>query len=234
MGEPRALLAAGTTDASGETLLPRPFLATLSETPKGEPVRLGDLEALRYAGLQAEGSAGRLTVYAAPTSAGVATIACQAPAGAAGATFLPECERVASSVQLTSGRSLPLGPSENDARARHRTLADLDSARRTGTRRLRSAGTPDAQGRAARNLAAAYDRAARRLSEAPAGPAERGAHQAIVTSVRGIGAGYERLASAATRGDGDAYRRARAAIEQGHSSLTRALRQLGTLGYDVG
>jgi hypothetical protein len=229
-----ALLVAGTTDASGSTLLPLAFLDTLPEPPTAETVRLGELQAYRYAGLQPEGSAGSLTVYAAPTTNGVATIVCQAPAGDAGGEFLSECERVAASVQLTGGRALPLGPSEDYARALNSALADLDSARRAGSRRLRDAGTPDAQATAARRLAGAYERAAGRLSRAPAGPAERVSHQAIVTAVRGTGRAYERLGAAAARGDQDAYRRAGTAITQGEARLTRELRELDRLGYDVG
>ena len=228
-----ALLAAGTTNGSGATLLPKPFLATLREAPSGEAVQLGDLEAYRYTGLRQEGGAGRLTVYAAPTTTGVATIACQAPGGAAGDGFLTECERVAATVQLTGARALPLGPSERYARALDSTLGDLSEARRAGDRRLRSAGTPDAQARAARGLASAYERAAGRLAGAPAGPAEREAHQAIVVSVRDIQAGFRRLASAAADGNGGAYRSASNAIERGDAKLTRALRRLNTLGYDV-
>jgi hypothetical protein len=163
----------------------------------------------------------------------VATIACQAPAGPAGGEFLTDCERVAASVQLTGARALPLGPSERYARALTAALADLERGRDRNTRRLRSAGTPDAQAEAARDLAATYAAAARRLSRAPAGPAERQAHQAIVAAVRDVRSGYDRLASAAADGDGDAYGSASNAITKGNARLDRALRGLNSLGYDV-
>jgi hypothetical protein len=228
-----SVLAAGTSNGSGATLLPRAFLARLPDEPSGEPVRLGELQAYRYAGLEPEGEPGRLTLYTAPTTVGVATIACRAPAGAAAGDFLAECERVASSVELTSGKALPLGPREDYARAVNSALADLDSARQSGAGRLESAETPDAQAGAARGLAAAYERASSRLSRAPAGPAEREAHGAIVAAVRSTGSGYERLASAAGRGDEGAYQSATTAIKKGETSLTKALRRLKTLGYDV-
>jgi hypothetical protein len=228
-----ALLAAGTTNGSGRTLLPGAFLDRLPDEPSGEAVRLGELQAYRYAGLEPEGEAGRLTVYTAPTTEGVATIACQARAGPAGGEFLTDCERVAATVQLTGAEALPLGPSERYARALTAALADLEDGRTRGTQRLRSADTPDAQAQAARGLAATYATAAGRLSRAPAGPAEREANQAIVAAVRDIRSGYERLASAAADGNGDAYRSASNAITKGNTRLTRALRELNSLGYDV-
>jgi hypothetical protein len=228
-----ALLAAGTTNGSGPTLLPSAFLKRLPDQPSGEAVQLGELQAYRYAGLRPEGEAGRFTVYTAPTTAGVATIACQAPAGAVGDDFQTECERVAATVQLTGARALPLGPSERYARALDSILGDLGEARQAGDRRLRSAGTPDAQAAAARGLASAYERAAARLAGAPAGPAERDANQAIVAAVRDIRAGFQRLASAAASGDAGPYQSASNAVEKGDVKLTRALRRLNTLGYDV-
>src|SRR5687768_10395014 len=67
-------LQAGTTRATGASLLPSTFLRRLGdEPPRDDAVRLGELDAYRYSNLRPEGFDGRLTVYVAPTTAGVAT-----------------------------------------------------------------------------------------------------------------------------------------------------------------
>ena len=65
-------------DATGPTLLPASFRARLSGQPEGDPVALGDLDALRYEGLQPKGASRPVTVYAVPTTDGVATVTCSA------------------------------------------------------------------------------------------------------------------------------------------------------------
>ena len=101
---------AGMSDATGPRLLPAAFVAGLSEPPRpADRVKLGKLEALRYEGLEADGFDGRaLTVFAAPTGGGVATLACFAPPGG-GAAFRADCERVAGSLAVDGETAYPVG-----------------------------------------------------------------------------------------------------------------------------
>ena len=93
-----ATLAAGLgREARGPRLLPPALLALLERTPRREAVRLGSITALRYRNLDHRQVPGELTIYAIPTTRGVATIACSA-AGPDARERLAECEAVATTV----------------------------------------------------------------------------------------------------------------------------------------
>jgi serine/threonine-protein kinase len=231
-GQQGSGLQAGMTNGSGVTLLPKAFLATLPSEPKGEPVKMGKFQAYRYAGLKPQGSSGALTVYTVPSSGGVATTACQATAANADA-FLPECERVAASLQLTGVKAIPLGPSDEYASAVSKTLGTLDTARSSGEQKLKAAGSQKAQADAAHGLADSYGKAAGSMRTAPFGPAERTANEAIVASMSGVQHAYGRLGSAAANNDSGAYKSASSAVQKAETRLNDALKQLTPLGYQV-
>lgn len=229
----KSRLAAGQTDATGAALLPAAFVRRVQGEPEGERVKLGKLQAYRYADLRLSPPLDeRLTVYASPTTGGVATFACMASPAQAEA-FLPECERVAATTELSGVEALPLGPSKAYADAVSKMLGKLDSDRKAGLAALRRARTRPAQARAARSLSRAYRSAAGAASKAPAGPAERGANAALVRSLRRGQAAYSRLGSAAAGGDDAAYSAASRAVRRADAAVSRALQALGRLGYDV-
>jgi hypothetical protein len=231
-GQRRARLVAGQVPASGPTLLPAPLLARLpGEAPDGEPVRLGRLQALRYEGLAPRGLDGRLQLYAVPADGGVATVACSAPAGAAGQDFLRDCEGVATTLELTGAGAYPLGPSPAYARRLRTVLTTLGRARRSGTARLRRADTPDAQAAAADALETAHLRAARALDDAKVSPADAAANRALTHALEGSALAYQRAAGAARAGDDDAYAAARRALQTEQTELRSALSGLERLGY---
>ena len=229
-----ARLEAGQTDGVGPTLLPPAFLARLKSPPsRDDAVRLGSLQAYRYKGLVPEGSGDRITVYVAPTTEGVATVACAAgPSGAA--DFASECEEVAGTLELTGGKPLDLGPRGDYAKPAGAALKRLDAAAGPARRRLRAARTPSAQASAAAALQRIYARAGRELSAAPVGPYERGANSQAVAALRRIAAGYQRAAGAARRGDRGAYASAGRSVRRGGTALRRALAALAGLGYGSG
>jgi serine/threonine-protein kinase len=232
-GRPRSRLAAGMTAASGASLLPVGLLRRLDGEPRGEPVRLGALQALRYAGLRAEGIDERLTVFAAPTSGGVATVACLSPPSQAPA-FMPECERVAATADLSGEEPLALGPSPEYARGLDRALGRLETTRRGAEARLRRASTQEEQAGAARALARAYGAAAQAVSRVPAGPAELAAGRQIRRALREMADAYGRLARAASEDDGAAYGSAAREVRRAQVRLAAGLRELEALGYAVG
>ncbi len=119
------------TDATGPALLPASFLSLLDEAPpRDDAVKLGQIEAYRYEDLQPEGFDGRLTLYVAPTTDGVATVACTA-AGSAG-EFLPACEDVATGLRLVNGEVFALGADEDYLAQLDKTMggAELEAASR--------------------------------------------------------------------------------------------------------
>jgi serine/threonine protein kinase len=226
-------LVAGMVDAAGPTLLPPKLLESLGSEPQSsEAVRLGNLEALRHTGLRPQGSPTELTIFSAPTTAGVATIACVAHPAELPA-FDRECENAATTARLGRGRPLRLGPSAAYAAALSATLSRLRSARRQSRRRLTTAKTPSAQARAAATLAGVYARAERALARRRVGSFESDAHAGIRAALGGSRRAYDRLAQAARRGQRPAYAAAAGAIRRSEAGVQRALGRLEGLGYAI-
>jgi hypothetical protein len=228
----RARLVAGNVAASGPALLSAGLLDRLSGgAPQGEPVRLNDLEALRYRGLEPGELAGQLQLYAVPTTRGVATVACTAPGGAQAAGFRRDCESVAATLELAGAEPYPLGPSTEYASRLRGVTSRLAAARRTGTERLRGADTPDAQAAALSTLAGVYRRAASAVADTRVSPADRAANLALAGALERTRAGYARAAEAARAGDSEAYSAAGEAVGAGQRAFARALTGLERLGY---
>ena len=158
----RGIVAGMAADAGGPRLLGPGFLASLEEPPRaGDRVRLGKVEALRYEGLEPDGFGGRaLTVFAAPTSAGVATIACYAPPGG-GAAFRTDCERVAGTLEVEGETDLP---ARRRQEVRRRAQRGPRRPRQAPPRRPRRA----RQGAHPRRAVQGRRRAGRRRTRAPA------------------------------------------------------------------
>ena len=179
-----AVVAGNVESASDNaSLLPSGLRKALGDVPEPDPVAIGSdgLQAYRYVGLQPEGIDRSVTVYAAPTSAGVATLACLAPADATDA-FASTCDQVANTLTLSSGEPIPLGPDKQYAAAVSKALGGLAKSDKSGRARLGSAKTPKAQASAARSLAAAYAKAAAPLAKVDVNPSDRAANAQLVGS----------------------------------------------------
>ena len=219
-------LQAGTTRATGASLLPAAFLRRLGEEPpRDDAVRLGDLDAYRYRDLRPRGFDGRLTVYVAPTTAGVATVACNSTAAAA-ATFLPDCENVAGGLKLVDGEAFALGPDKDYLAKLDKAMAQLNRDRKSGSAALGTAKGQDGQAKAAASLAQAYGRARRSLRGDPVSPVVRGAAASVQSALARTQAAYTRLAAAAKRGNSGAYGSARDDVKKGEAALQNALRDV--------
>jgi protein kinase-like protein len=217
-------LQAGTTGATGASLLPAAFLKRLDdEPPRDDAVRLGDLDSYRYRDLRPRGFDGRLTVYVAPTTAGVVTVACSSTAAAA-ETFLPDCENVAGGLKLVDGEAFALGPDKDYLAKLDKATAQLNKDRKSGSAALRKAKGQDGQAKAAASLAKAYGRARSSLRGDPVSPAVRGAAASVQSALTQTQAAYTRLSAAAKRGNSGAYGSARQAVKKGEAALQDALR----------
>ena len=230
---PGARLIAGQVEGSGPTLLPSDFIARLPSTPSRKAaVKLGRLEAFRYDGLPPRGTPGSVTLFTAPTSEGVATVACVSePTDAA--KFTPVCERVAGTVELTRGKPFAVGPRAAYARPVGAALRQLESGAKAALGRAQGARTASAQGAAASAIAKEYSRAASSVAKAPAGPYERAAGDRLVRALRAVEAAYARAGRAARRGDRRAYGAAGRSATRAGRGLQRALNGLEGLGYRV-
>ena len=161
-------------NANNSTLLPTGLIQAAGGVPEQRtPVALGPdkLQAYRYSDIEVEGLDQPLTVYAVPTSEGVATVACL-PGSAS-------CEGAANTLELTAGEPLPVGPSGQYAKAVEDALGDLSSSAA-----LRRAKTPRAQAAAARDLQAAYRRASQALGGQQVNPADACANARLVGRAR--------------------------------------------------
>ena len=219
-------------DAGGARLLGPGFLASLQEPPRpADRVRLGKVEALRYEGLEPQGFDGRaLTVFAAPTSAGVATIACFAPAGG-GAAFRPDCERVAATLEIKGKTAFPLGADKEYGAALSGVIGELVKRRSAGRSALAKARTPGAQSKAAAGLADAYARARGDLGKLQPSPTAAPAQAGIEQALGKAAAAYKQLGRARKN---PGFRRATAAVTRAERAVQARLAALKTLGYTAG
>ena len=181
-------------------------------------VRLGNLRAYRYDRLRGLD----LTVFVAPTSAGVATVAVLNPTS--------DSLRAAATLTAKGLTVYPPGPSQSYARNVNRALGALSSSLRSGRRALAHADTPKNQAAAATTIAVAYGRAADRLAALKLSPADRDPNARLVSALRSSRRSYMALATAARAGRGSAYgvsaKRA-ASAERGLASAQRALASAG-------
>ncbi len=233
----RGTLIVGTAGATAHRpdLLAPAFVASLGlrddVTPERTEVKLGrDVPAYRYTDVRPLGLGRSLTVYAAPTSAGVVTLACVQPAG--GEDVAARCDDAARSLTLTAGaQPFPLGPSREYGSAVEGAFGTLTAALERDRGRLRSARTPGAQGRAAAAIAGDYRRARATLADVDSvSPADAQSRSRLVTAMRNASSAWRELATAAGRSRRSAYgntaRRARLAERRLAATLT-ALKRSG-------
>jgi hypothetical protein len=224
-------LLAGEVSASGPALLPAAFTAALNGAlPRPEPVRLGTLEAYRYSGLSVHGLAGSLTLYAVPTTNGVATVACMSSSTAGPAV---QCAQIAATLKLNGTTAFGLAPSPQYATALGHTFGALRSAVDASTARLSAASSASAQAAAAAQLAAAYSSASSALGRLTVSPAVQGLNASVADSLAALGRDYAALAAAARVGDEAAYARAGRAVGSERARAANALAALGQAGYAV-
>jgi serine/threonine protein kinase len=223
--------------ASNSALLPAGLLGSIGQAPGEVPARTAvrlptqNLEAWRYRNLRAVGADRQLTIYAIPTSGGVATLACASRPAQARA-FAPGCDAIAGTLRLRRGTPYPIGPSHAYATSLNGTIGQLQQATGPEEQNLQAAETLSGQAAAARALASAYNDAAAQLAALSVSPADRAANARLVTALRGAGTAYGRAARAATGGDPDAYRAASAAVPGARAEVNSALAGVRAAGYE--
>ncbi len=227
-------LLAGEVNASGPSLLESSLLSLLGHAPPSPSVvRLGSIDAYRYSDLAVRGLAGTLTLYVAPTTTGVATIACLGGGPAAG-TVTRECAQIAATLRLNSASAFALTPSPQYASALSGTLASLQGSLGPLSGRLASAVDASAQAAAAAALARAFHSAGVSVSRLTASPAVRGTNANLADGLQAIGGGYGALSSAAKAEDQSAYTQAARALSAAHTKVSSALSELRKAGYSLG
>jgi serine/threonine protein kinase len=201
--------------------------------PRDESVRLGDAAAYRYADLSLTGFDRRVELMVVPTTAGVATVACLAPADEARA-FAAACENVARSLELDGPRPYPLGPDPAFAERLNKAMRALNRERADARRDLAAAKRPSGQAEQATRLGADFRTAAAAIGKGAVSPAVADDRAAIVRAMRDVAPEYRALASSANRYEKGDFAAARKAIRKAEAKVDRSLSALRTEGYRVG
>jgi len=223
--------------AENATLLPAAVVRATGR-PAGTPpprtaVRLPahGLQAWRYRDLPAASGERTLTVYAVPTTDGVATVACATPPAKA-AGFAPTCDRVAATLRLRSARAYPVGPSSTYAATLNAAIGGLQQAVGGDEADLAAAKTLPGQAGAARVLAIDYQAAAAQLAGLDLSPADRGVDRGLVGALRRVARAYRAAAGAATAATPARYQAASADVAAAKGRLNLALAGVRAAGYE--
>jgi hypothetical protein len=208
--------------ATSATLLPAGFLRAL-RTPPGRPdvVRLDSgARGWRY---HFSGKGSATTLYAVPTTSGVATVACSG-SGSDDTGIAPGCEALAGGITTPGSRLLAPGTHAGFFSRLPAALAHLDAARVTGTRQLDAATGHAGQALAADRLAQAHEAAAGVL--APLAGARSGLPTATVGVLADTGAAYAELARAARTRSPQRYAAAARAVAGAEGRLSPTMRRV--------
>lgn len=226
----RSGLVAGEMAAEEPSMLPLAFRRTLARVPAPERLRLGELEAYRYAGLRPKGMAGLLDLYLVPTTWGVATVACVA-APTDGAGVLGRCAQAAAGLRVHAARAFPVPPRDAFAVAVKGAMDTLIRKRDLLRDRLRYATTRDTQITATADLSGTYKTAARELARIRLSPPERSVMARLVEGMRRARGGYIAMTRGAVIGDRLVFKRGSIEARFGEADVNRALDQFVRLGF---
>ena len=147
--------------AANSTLLPDDL--RIGTLPEKQVVDLSDgIQAARYDNLKIGDQTA--SVFAIPTTEGVATLACAADAEV--------CGTIASSLRITEGDVFPVGPSEKYSNGVERALGTLEKNEKSAARELKNANKRTTQVAATSKLGTAYSNAAKSLDKLNVSPAD--------------------------------------------------------------
>jgi hypothetical protein len=225
-GGDAVVLGAVRSSADNSTLLSTGLIKNAGTLPERAAVQSDSgLQGYRYRDVRVQGLDRPVTLYAVPTSTGVATLACLAPQAV--------CDASANTMELVSAKAFPVGPSKDYASAVSGALGALDRAVKSGQGKLGAAKTPKQQGAAAGALGAAYAKAAATLGGLDVSPADKLANAQLVGGLKATAAAYGKAAKAAGKHDKGAFAKAGKAVRAGQATVTKALAGLKSAGYDV-
>jgi hypothetical protein len=224
----------GMSAATGEALLSHDLLSRLDRAPpRNDQVFLGPLAFYRYASLRVRGFDRRLTLFVAPTTAGVLTAACYFDPPAA-PMFAASCERVAHALRLTHPSSyLGLGPSRRYEKALNAVIGRLNTARVRTRQLVRDSAPARRLTVAAASLSHAFSQAADVLRGTRVSPADAGANKGLLAAADEARDAYAQIAMADGRHDPVAHASVLARVARAEHRLRRARLVLARLGYAV-
>ena len=199
-------------------MLDRRFRAELGAQGQRTEIRLGRLQAWRYAGLRTKRGL-VATAYLAPTTGNPLLFICHATPSDARAR-LAECEDIGSTVALRGERPASLAAVTRHKEQLVSVMASLRRERLRGRRQLAEVELAADQAVAARDLERTYKEAASHLArgEPPAGTTNI---DDLVGSLRLTASAYGELAEAAADADEAGFRAASKAVLEGEEAVRR-------------
>ena len=222
-------LVIGTQQTATPSPLPPRLAAAVPATTRPQVVTLGGTSFYRYLNFTPRGQNVPESIYALPTSVGTITAVCSAPTFTT--RFTSDCERLLSTIKVTTGDVLSVSVDPGYALELNRILGQLNDVRRSAGPGLRS-GQVHTRARAASALATAHARAAAAAGHITVGRVSS-ANQALVAALDRNAAAYKALAQAAAKENVPAYGRAEAAVLSAGSRLDAAYAQLRQIGYTI-
>jgi serine/threonine protein kinase len=227
-----AALLAGVVPSSDPSLLAPAVLHDLSNR-RAQPqrVRLGTGPAYRYANLSLRSGGGPATLLALPTSAGVATLVCR---GARSSTVARACDAIGQTLRIRAARTFAPPPRRAFAGALNAIVAPLATTETRQTARMRQAKTARALAGSLRQVAAAYQKAARATARIRPALAEVATLDRLRARFDRLAGLYGELSSAAARRQAGRYARLKRSTSAAAVTWRRELaRALGALGYHL-
>jgi hypothetical protein len=219
--------------AVGPSLLPTSLVGKLAGAAPPAPttVALGPahVQAYRYDPLKLLGDPRALTLFAVPTSAGVAVVVCASPPAAK--KMRGACQQAASSLTLRGVRAFPVGPSKPYADTLNREFERLDRAVSQGVRAMRQARTARVESRSAGDIAPAFERVARELGGLHISPADAQANRRLIGTLRAAAGAYRDLATAARNAAGGKYQQAIRRVLRAHGAINAEIARIVDGGY---
>ncbi len=208
--------------AANSTLLPDALRT--ADLPAGTPVDLTDgVQALHYENVKIGDETG--SIFAVPTSKGVATLACVAEA--------ETCTTIASSMQITEGKPFPVGPSAAYSDDVESTLGKLEKQEKSAASALKKAGKRTSQVAATSKLASAYSGAASSLGKLDVSPADTLLNAQLVAALKTAGGAYKKAAAEGKSKDRAGYKREGAKAVAAEKDMAAALDGLANAGYTL-
>ncbi|MBO9531379.1 MAG: hypothetical protein J7513_00190 [Solirubrobacteraceae bacterium] len=194
---------------------------TTVEFPNGQT-------ALRYEDLRLRRRQSPLTLYVAPTTKGVVTLACPAE-------YLPQpCDAVATTIAAAGSDPLPVDPDATVADGVRGALSRLGSASEEPAKTLASAKKGGTVADASGDLADAYRAAADSIGaiDAPLGAAVV-SFDGVATRLNAVADAYSAIAGAADAGNRNGYDAASKRLTEERKQLELMLTMLRRQGYDI-
>jgi hypothetical protein len=224
-----AQLVPGDADPS---LLPADLRDALQRrSPDPATIQLAKADAYRYDDIAVSGLEQRLTIFAAPTTAGVATVVCGVARDAARSAGR-QCAEIARTLTLVSAERLSIGTDGRYDETLGDTFNALDRGLDAAGTRLARPGSAKDKAAAVGKLAGAYRAAAAALKPAqPLPPVESGLTAQLTSAFTRASSAYGELRQAVLSSDRRAMSSARALLRRLGSRVRRANATLERAGY---